>query len=398
MKTTKIYSHSRLGTFENCPLQYKYQYIDKIKRYEQGIEAFMGSMFHEAMEKLYGELKFKTLTLDELIAHFESLWEKNWSDNILIVRKDRKKEDYYELCKGCIRTYYKKYYPFNSSQLIGLEQYVKINLDGEGKYRLGGYIDRLSQREDGTYEIHDYKTSGTLPTQEKADSDRQLALYQIGVQDLWNDVKKVDLIWHYVVFDKEIVSKRDSDNLKKIKTDTIALIDKIESTETFEPHKSFLCNWCSYQDLCPLIKHKKKLESLPENEYLNDDGVKLVDRYANLKEEIAEKKAEIEKVRDALFSYSEKEQLKVIRGSVKELKISESEKISIPPKKSEERKQLNKIIRSFKKWDEVSTLDTFVLEKILKSGSWNEDMLQMVKKLTETKNVKEIRMSVLKDN
>lgn len=34
------YSHSRLNTFENCPLQYKLQYIDGIKREEEGIEMF----------------------------------------------------------------------------------------------------------------------------------------------------------------------------------------------------------------------------------------------------------------------------------------------------------------------------------------------------------------------
>ena len=37
------YSHSRLSTFEQCPLRFKYQYIDKIKREEDSIEAFMGN-------------------------------------------------------------------------------------------------------------------------------------------------------------------------------------------------------------------------------------------------------------------------------------------------------------------------------------------------------------------
>ena len=32
-----VYSHSRLGTFETCPLQYKFSYLDKIERYRQGV-------------------------------------------------------------------------------------------------------------------------------------------------------------------------------------------------------------------------------------------------------------------------------------------------------------------------------------------------------------------------
>ena len=35
------------------------------------------------------------------------------------------------------------------------------------------------------------------------DEDRQLALYQIGIQKMWNDVNRVELVWHYVAFDKE---------------------------------------------------------------------------------------------------------------------------------------------------------------------------------------------------
>lgn len=58
-----IYSHSKLETFENCPLRYKFAYIDRIKREEEGIEAFLGSRFHEVMEKLYKDLNYKIYSL-----------------------------------------------------------------------------------------------------------------------------------------------------------------------------------------------------------------------------------------------------------------------------------------------------------------------------------------------
>ena len=49
------------------------------------------------------------------------------------------------------------------------------------------------------------------------DEDRQLALYQIGVQNMWNDVCNVELVWHYVAFDKEIRSKRTEEGLDELK-------------------------------------------------------------------------------------------------------------------------------------------------------------------------------------
>ena len=61
------YSHSKIGCFENCPLQFKFRYIDRIKKEkEEGIEAFMGSRVHDTLEKLYTETGNKVvLHIDE---------------------------------------------------------------------------------------------------------------------------------------------------------------------------------------------------------------------------------------------------------------------------------------------------------------------------------------------
>ena len=89
-----VYSHSRLGTFETCPLQYKFSYIDKIERDRQGIEAFVGSRFHDTMEKLYKDLKFKTYSLKELLDYYEEQWGKEYNDEVVITKKDRTAKDY----------------------------------------------------------------------------------------------------------------------------------------------------------------------------------------------------------------------------------------------------------------------------------------------------------------
>jgi hypothetical protein len=47
----RIHSHSSLGSFENCPRQYWYQYIGKpdVERVDT-IEAFLGKRVHETLE------------------------------------------------------------------------------------------------------------------------------------------------------------------------------------------------------------------------------------------------------------------------------------------------------------------------------------------------------------
>ena len=72
------YSNSQLGKFEDCALQYKFLYVDKIKRYEEGVEAFLGQRFHDAVEWLYKERAFRVVPLEELLEYYEKDWAKQW--------------------------------------------------------------------------------------------------------------------------------------------------------------------------------------------------------------------------------------------------------------------------------------------------------------------------------
>ena len=114
------------------------------------------------------------------------------------------------------------------------------------------------------------------------DSDRQLALYQLGVQDMFDDVREVDLVWHYLMFDKEIRSRRAQNDLSKLRSEIAALIQIIERAEAeydFQAKETGLCDWCEYQSLCPKRMHIVKTGQMPLNKYLNDPGVLLVNHY-----------------------------------------------------------------------------------------------------------------------
>jgi putative RecB family exonuclease len=248
-----VYSHSRLSCYEQCPQKFKLQYIDKIQtEAEQTVEAFLGTQVHEALEKLYRDLMYqKTNSLEDLLAFFTNEWTANWNDDILIVNQQYHADNYRDMGKKYLTDYYHRYHPFDQGKTIALEENIKITLDAEGRYKLQGYIDRLTELKDGFYEIHDYKTNSRLPLVEYLRTDRQLALYMIGVKNQYPDVKDVHLIWHFLKFDKEIDSTRTDQELLQLKKDTISLIDTIENDEHFEAHPGFLCDWCEYQSYCP---------------------------------------------------------------------------------------------------------------------------------------------------
>ena len=246
-----IYSHSRLSTFEQCPLKYKLRYIDKIKpEIEKTIEAHLGSAVHETLEWVYNSVigSNKVPTLDEVINYYAIKWQDEFSNEILIVKKEMSAKDYFNKGIQFLLNYYTKNHPFKDGT-IECEKRIFIELDETTKIQ--GFIDRLVHNiEKNRYEIHDYKTANTLPTQEKMDEDRQLALYSIAIKETYGKDKEVVLIWHYLAHNQKIISKRTNEQLENLKQETKELIKKIESTTIFPHNKSILCDWCEYKTIC----------------------------------------------------------------------------------------------------------------------------------------------------
>lgn len=251
-----IYSYSRIGCFENCPRKYKFQYIEKppIEMVE-GIEAYLGTVVHETLETCY---KLATLGRPPSEAELLGLYERTWADKlpaeIKVVREGVSADDYFRLGQTALRKFHARYHPFDQETTLGLERNVSFALDPEEKYSMTGFIDRISRDPSGRLRIHDYKTSATLPTQPEADADAQLALYQLAVETMWPDNPGIELVWHYLQFDVELISHRTPEQLARLRQEYIGKIRRIEAaTElgNFPTQESALCNWCEYLSLCP---------------------------------------------------------------------------------------------------------------------------------------------------
>ena len=396
------YSHSQLSTYETCPHRYKLAYIDKIEVETEGIEAFMGSRVHDALEKVYRDLKVTKLnTLEEILSFYHQDWEKNWNEMIQIVRKDYSAEDYRRLGEKCIRNYYGRYYPFDHGKTLGLEEYISFPLEEEKDYWIRGYIDRVTLVDSSVLEIHDYKTSNRLPTQGDVDSDRQLAFYQMGVSEKWQGVQEVKLIWHYLTFDTEIHSSRTPDELHQLRRTTMELIRRIETDRQFLPKEGPLCNWCDYQGFCPKRKHLIAVGSLPPNEYLNEEGVVLINQYVEMKEKKRffneEIDVELAKMEEALYAYARREELEAIIGSDHVAKIKIEMKEKYPLKGDSNRKTLDEMIKKAGKWMEVSDLNPWMLARVIGRTGWPPSLVRRVKEFSTTEEAQSIIVSKLKE-
>lgn len=393
-----IYSHSQLSTYEQCPLKFKLHYRDRIKRDIEGVEGFLGTMVHETLKKCYDDARLtKINSLPDLLTYYNKIWQENWHDSIFIMKQDLTQDNYRALGEKMIGTYYERYSPFDSDTTIGTEMGLNFSLGEENKYRMTGYIDRLSRDKDNVYVIHDYKTSAHLPSQEDADNDRQLALYHVGIQKKWPDIKNIRLTWHYLAFDTELVSHRSPEAISNLVEATKRLINEIESAQSFPPSESSLCDWCEYHDLCPLRKHFFKVEALPANEYLNEPGVVLVNKYVELRDEGARIKTEMEEVKEAILDYARREQVQLIKGSNYKARIKFDEKLKFPGKNDAERQELYEVIRQADKWSEVSQLDTTSLTHLVENNLWSKDLIEQVMKYGRIEETSSVSVSKLKD-
>ena len=109
-----IYSHSRLSCYENCPFQYKLKYVDRVKStLGTTIEAFVGSMVHDALEWLYGLARNgRVATKEELAGKYQELWEAEWKDDIRIIKKDLDVDNYRSNGQKWVEQYWDHYQPF----------------------------------------------------------------------------------------------------------------------------------------------------------------------------------------------------------------------------------------------------------------------------------------------
>jgi putative RecB family exonuclease len=104
------------------------------------------------------------------------------------------------------------------------------------------------------------------------------------VKELYSDVKKINLVWHYLLFDMELFATWTDAQLENLKYEIASLITTIEKDTIFKPMESAFCGWCEFPLYCPAKKHERKAESLPVNEYLKETGVSLVNQYAKTKQ------------------------------------------------------------------------------------------------------------------
>jgi len=359
--------------FEQCRYKYKLKYIDRVpEEIPTTVELFLGDLVHRTLEKLYIDLRYQKLSsLDEVLGHFNEIWQKEWTDEILIVKKDYTAENYRSMGEKYITDFYERHKPFEQMKILGLETQDKIQLPDGSSYHVR--IDKLGC-EDSSYFVCDYKTNMRLMTQEETDADRQLAMYSMWVKERFPDAKDVTLLWHMLAFDIDVISTRTPEQLGRLQRATVDLIDEIESCADFPTNVTALCNYCGYRETCASFKHQASLEEKPVQEFKEDDGVRLVDELAQLQSKEKAIKKRIKEIKGDLVSFSGQQSIDTVYGSNMKASVKPTVKVVLPKDKTE----LMNCLKEKGLYEEFTMLNHFRLQSRVLKGEIDEDISEMV--------------------
>lgn len=382
------FSPSKLDCYKECPRRYYYRYVERIKRGEQSVEAFLGDCVHKTFESLYEDVQHgKVPTLDELFSRYERLWDEGWSAEIKL-RGGYGPQDWRALGRQCVQSYYEARKPFDSDRTVAVERRVGFSLAVDGApARIEGFVDRLALGKDGAFEIHDYKTGRTLPTQQDVDEDWQLAIYDIAVRDAWPDAREVRLLWHYVRHGKTLVSTRSDERRRSLLAQIAALVSRIRRDREFPPQESALCAYCEYRDLCPLFAHA---EQAAAGAPTAADGAALVDKLASLEARKKELRGELKALETQagaleaeVVRYAQAHGFARVAGSFGEATVVEKEELKLPTKTSAPKahEELESALKALPIWPEISHLDAHALLSAHQAGAWSAEIRARVGEL-----------------
>lgn len=242
-------SPSSIGTFNQCPLRFKFSKIDLIPD-PPNHYSVLGNFVHDVLEDMYKlEPSLRTVETAKEIAKFQ--WGSKWKDQAhQVLRTDKEIHNFRWSAWWCIENLWKLENPVEVEP-IGLEYELNGSVGG---VMMKGFIDRFTQSTDSLMlTVSDYKTGKTPSPAFEDDKFFQLLIYAKLLSEL--GVGYVDHIELLYLKDgkrlKRVVDEKSLNQTVDTIQETKEEIDKRCSSGYFEPIKSGLCNFCNYKKICP---------------------------------------------------------------------------------------------------------------------------------------------------
>jgi putative RecB family exonuclease len=242
-------SPSKVSSFKDCALAFKFGVIDRIPEPPAPWTA-KGTLVHRALERLFGEAPADR-TLDAALHHLEQAKPEvmeHWEYADLELSDDEAAE-FFADAETLVRNYFLLEDPTRINA-IGLE--LRLGAD-VGSLNLRGIIDRLDMDDDGELIVTDYKSGKAPSVNYEQTRLGGVHFYSFLCEQLFGKRPKHVQLLHL----KEpvaIISTPTEQSTTGFQRKVAALWAAVERAcerDDFRPRPSGLCDYCSYKPYCP---------------------------------------------------------------------------------------------------------------------------------------------------
>jgi RecB family exonuclease len=248
-------SYSRWKSYTECPLAWRYHYIDNLPTVERHYFSF-GHTIHDCLEQFVKPfvkrpVPGEPMSLPYLLELYRNKWERGG------YRSADEEYRYFDDGIQILTRFYEDYMARQPKPLL-VEHELTTRLDGFG---LVGILDRVDVTDNAGLDIIDYKTTKQLSMGDVAKSD-QLTVYQIlAAANLDLPVESLTL-YHLPQMRRLTVPARPPEVVEDVVRRMGETVDAIRSG-VFEPKVGLQCRNCDYLDRCPAWADKRPKDPEP---------------------------------------------------------------------------------------------------------------------------------------
>lgn len=304
-------SYSSYDSYKNCPLKYKLKEIDKLKEPKKAAQMF-GTLLHSVMEYIH-KPGFSHPPLEDALDFFAT----KFNDIAPLFENELDERSAFTQGVEILQRYYQKNDP-NATVVVDLESRFALELldpKTQETHIISGVIDRIDKTENG-YEIIDYKTAGKMPSQQAVDDNMQLSVYTRAFLKRYpkehDALQNITVSLYFLRHNVKISSTRTEEQLKELDEKFLETIRDIEA-QKFEPRVSPLCDWCGFQRICPMWRHKFKDERKMETQEVQE----AITEYLDIKNRSTADRKRLAELQSLIVRYMDQEGVERVFGETK---------------------------------------------------------------------------------
>jgi putative RecB family exonuclease len=236
----------------SCPLLFRFRTIDRLPE-PFSPDAVRGTVVHKVLEDLF-DLPSQTRTPDQardlLVPTWEALLEAEPELAELFTDDGPDIAEWLSSCRSVLDRYFTLEDP-RRLEPAERELYVEALL--ESRLLLRGFVDRLDIAPDGAIRVVDYKSGRSPSEMFEAKALFQMKFYALVI---WRTRGVVPAMLQLVYLGNGEMLRYvpdESDLLateRKVEAIWRAIV-RAQDTGDWRPNRSRLCDWCSFQSLCP---------------------------------------------------------------------------------------------------------------------------------------------------